>query len=165
MPAPELRPGSDVAEPGDVGPGPRPVTALTVFYDPACELCRRSRDWLAGEPQRVPMRYLPTTGPEARALVPELPWLGAELVVVADDGASWIGPAAFLVCLWATERHHRWADRLSSPTFAPLAERFLHSVSANRHRISAGLHRRSCDDGTCGIDGHRSAPAGARGLR
>lgn len=164
MPAPDLG-RSDVAEPREGHPGPRPVTGLTVFYDRRCELCRRSRAWLETEPQRVPLRFLATDGPEARQLAPELPWLGAELVVVADDGAVWIGPAAFLVCLWATERHHRWAHRLSSPTLAPLAERFLTSVSANRRRISAGLHRQTCRDGSCSTGGHVGSQPSSPGLR
>lgn len=164
MPAPDQAP-SDVAEPREQVPGPRPVTGLTVFYDRRCELCRRSRAWLEVEPQRVPLRFLATDGAEAAALAGELPWLGEELVVVADDGAAWIGPAAFLVCLWATERHHRWAHRLSSPTLAPLAERFLATVSTNRRRISAGLHPRTCDDGTCSSRRHAGARASHPGLR
>jgi predicted DCC family thiol-disulfide oxidoreductase YuxK len=142
-----------------------PPGRLTVFYDADCALCRRTARWLASEPTRMPLRLLPTFDERAQALRPEVPWLGAELVVVGDHGGVWIGPAAFLMCLWATERYHPWATRLSGPAFAPLAERFFEQVSKHRGRIGARLEGRDpqpdrCVDGSC-----RSPHTGGRRFR
>ena len=126
------------------GPG-----ALTVFYDPGCELCRRCRAWLEVQPTWIPLQFVEADGPTARRFVPQVPWLGTELVVVADDGATWIGPAAFLTCLWATRRYRGWSARLAAPAFAPLAERFFHAVSSNRSRLAAFVSTDACADGTC----------------
>lgn len=128
---------------------PGSPTAIAVYYDPTCELCRRYRAWLEVQPTWVPLSFVPTTAEAARVLLPQIPWLGTELVVVADDGATWIGPAAFLTCLWATRRYRGWSRRLAGPAFAPLAERFFHSISSNRGRIGAFLTTDDCTSGAC----------------
>ncbi|HRW37870.1 MAG TPA: DCC1-like thiol-disulfide oxidoreductase family protein [Aquihabitans sp.] len=138
-------PAAAVADPRSGVGGP---AALTVFYDPGCELCRRCRAWLEVQPTWVPLRFVEADA-AARRLLPQLPWLGTELVVVGDDGAAWIGPAAFLTCLWATERYRPWSRRLSGPAFAPLAERFFASVSSHRGRIAGFLAPDDCEQGTC----------------
>ncbi len=126
-----------------------PTSGLTVFFDPGCALCPRCRVWLEAEPTWVPVRFVAADAAAGRNLVGDLPWLGTELVVVSDEGAAWIGPAAFLTCLWATRRYRSWAQRLAGPAFAPLAERFLMTVSSNRSRLAAAIGPTSCDDGTC----------------
>jgi hypothetical protein len=63
------------------------------------------------------------------------PWLGKELVVVDDDGSSWVGPAAFLTCLWATARYRSVSYVLSRPGLSPFAERFFLYVSKRRDRF------------------------------
>ena len=73
-----------------------------------------------------------------------LPWLGQELVVVDEFGNTWIGPAAFLVAIWSTRRYRPWAYRLSEPSFAPMAERFFHMISARRKRIGAMVSSPEC---------------------
>jgi hypothetical protein len=111
----------------------------------------------------VPVRFVAADAEQARALLPSLPWLGAELVVVADDGAAWIGPAAFLTCLWATVRYRPWSHRLAGPAFAPLAERFFVLVSSNRRRLASALEGGGgCDDGTCRHQPHRREARAAR---
>ncbi len=127
----------------------RSPAALTVFYDEECELCRRCRAWLEVQPTWVPMRFVEADAEQAHRLLGQVPWLGTELVVIADDGATWIGPAAFLTCLWATKRYRGWSHRLSGPAFAPLAERFFTAVSSNRGRIGAFVAGDECVDGTC----------------
>lgn len=122
---------------------------LTVVYDETCELCRRCRDWLASQPTRVPLVMVAAGSPEAAERFAGVPWLGTELVVAADDGRAWVGPAAFVMCLWATTRHGQWAARLSGPALAPTAERVLAALSTNRGRVSALLHPRECDARTC----------------
>ena len=37
------------------GPALVPLYRVTVLYDARCELCRRVRDWLAGQRQLVPL--------------------------------------------------------------------------------------------------------------
>jgi len=122
------------------------VTILTVLYDERCAICRRCRDWLLTQPCLVEVELLPAGSAEARARYGRLPWLGSELVAIDEQGRAWIGPAAFLTCLWATVRYRSWAYRLSSPTLAPLAERFFWMVSKRRDRWSGWLGR---DDPDC----------------
>jgi predicted DCC family thiol-disulfide oxidoreductase YuxK len=105
------------------------MTSLTVVYDEKCQLCRRARDWLLTQPCHVPVRLLAAGSPEARCRFGSLPWLGQELVVADEKGQAWVGPAAFLTCLWSY--------RLSSATLAPMAERFFYLVSKNRKRFGA----------------------------
>ncbi len=139
---------------------------LSVYYDPTCALCRRCRAWLEVQPTWVPLRFRAADAAEAQQLLPHVPWLGTELVVVRDDGAVWAGPAAFLTCLWATKEYRRWSGRLAAPAFAPLAERFFHAISSNRGRIGAFLERGECDDGSCRhhVDPRLGLPS-SRGLR
>jgi hypothetical protein len=81
------------------------------------------------------VRLLAAGSPEARRRFGTLPWLGQELVVADDMGQVWVGPAAFLTCLWATRRYRSWSYRLSGRTLAPMAERFFYLVSKNRKRF------------------------------
>jgi len=122
---------------------------LTVLYDERCALCRRCRDWLISQPTHLPIGFIAAGSPAASSRYGDLPWLGADLVVVSDRGEAWIGPAAFLMCLWATVAYRPWSYRLSGRALAPLAERFFHLVSAHRLRIGGTLERRACG-GRCG---------------
>ena len=124
-------------------------TRLTVLYDDDCALCRRCRHWLESQRCYLPVDFWATSSPQAvERYGEELPWLGYELVVVSDHGQAWIGSAAFLLCLWATVEHRDLSYRLSSPTWAPLAEWFFHRVSGSRQTIGALLSDR-CADGSC----------------
>ena len=98
-------------------------TALTVVYDAGCAFCRRCRDWLAAQPTHVPLRF------EAAGGRP------GELVVVADDGRAWTGPAAFVMCLWATTAYRPVSYRLRGRA----GEAFFRAVSAERHALGAML--------------------------
>jgi predicted DCC family thiol-disulfide oxidoreductase YuxK len=120
--------------------------AITVVYDEQCELCRRCRHWLAARRTHVPVRFIAAGSPEARRRWPDVEWLGVELVVVGDGGQLWVGPAAFLVCLWATVQYRPWSYRLASPAMAPMARGFVHRVSKERHRFGRTV---ACSDGTC----------------
>ena len=131
------------------GSGPPPIAgtgAITVVYDEQCELCRRCRHWLAARRTHVPVRFIAAGSPEARRRWPDVEWLGVELVVVGDAGQLWVGPAAFLVCLWATVQYRPWSYRLASPAMAPLARGFVHRVSKERHRFGRTV---TCADATC----------------
>ncbi len=158
----QARPGTPA---GGTAPGAAGPAALTIYYDPGCELCRRCRAWLETEPTWVPLTFVAADAPQAAVLLPDLPWLGTELVVVGDDGSAWIGSAAFVTCLWATVRYRSWSQRLAGPAFAPMAERFFAYVSANRKRLRSAARGASCPDGTCQhrLDGSAplvSAPPG-----
>src|SRR5436190_16943159 len=128
----------------------RSPRALTVLYDPTCALCRRCRAWMEGQQSYVPLSFVSCTGAEARARYGDLPWLGDELVVVGDAGEVWVGPAAFLTCLWALVDWRPWSYRLAAPAFVPLVERFFVLVSSRRKSLAA-LVQHDCADGRCRI--------------
>lgn len=126
-----------------------PPQRLTLIYDDTCELCRRCRHWLAGQPTHVELRFLPSSDPEVYDLYGELPWFKIELMVVTDTGIAWVGPRAFIMCLWATVRWRSTSYHLNGWALAPLAERFFHAVSANRSVVSGMLTPHRCEPGTC----------------
>ncbi|MFZ5890744.1 MAG: thiol-disulfide oxidoreductase DCC family protein [Myxococcota bacterium] len=128
----------------------RAPTALTILYDPTCNLCERCCHWMLSQPSYVPLRFVPCTGNEAKEKYGDLPWLGSELIVVSDRGEVWAGPAAFLTCLWALVEWRPWAFRLAGPAFAPLAERFFLMLS-NRRRAFSVLLGKNCRDGSCSL--------------
>ncbi len=127
-----------------------PIERLTVLYDERCRFCLRCRDWLLGQACLVPLELLPAGFPAARKRYPAAaPWLGRELVVVDQAGRAWIGPDAYVMCLWATRRYRGWAHRLSGPLLAPIAARILGLVSSRRRGGRAagpeGEHCSWCD--------------------
>jgi predicted DCC family thiol-disulfide oxidoreductase YuxK len=129
--------------------GPR---ALIVLFDPTCSLCQRCRAWMLGQESYVRLTFLPCTGEEARRRFGDIPWLADELVVVGDGGEVWVGPAAFLVCLWALTEWREWSFRLAGPAFAPLAERFFLFLSSKRRSVAA-LFDHECQGGSCRVGG------------
>ncbi|MEX2457582.1 MAG: DCC1-like thiol-disulfide oxidoreductase family protein [Actinomycetota bacterium] len=120
--------------------------SLTVLYDERCRFCRRCRDWLLTQPCRVAVELLPAGSEEARRRYGDVPWLRNELVVVDDAGRVWAGPAAFLVCLWATAKYRPWAFVLARPRLSPYTSRFFRFVSARRDRLSTWFGK---DDPDC----------------
>lgn len=127
---------------------------LTILYDETCALCRRARDWLLTQPCLVEVELLPAGSAEARTRYGALPWLGAELVAVDDRGNAWVGPPAFLACMWATRRYRTWAFRLSRPSLMPRAEQFFRWVSRRRDRFGSWI-----DDDGCSWCEQETAPA------
>lgn len=111
------------------GPGARsagpatPVRRLTVLYDARCSLCAFLRDWLARQPQLVPLELVPAASDEARRRHPGLDHDATleEITVVGDAGQVYRGPAAWIVTLWALREHRPLAHRLSTPSGARLA--------------------------------------------
>ncbi|MFG2553655.1 thiol-disulfide oxidoreductase DCC family protein [Streptomyces sp. NPDC048581] len=101
-----------------------PVRRLTVFYDAGCSLCTFVRDWLAKQPQLVPLELVPAGSEEARRRHPGLDH-GAtldDITVVGDAGQVYRGSAAWIVTLWALREHRPLAHRLSTPSGARLAK-------------------------------------------
>ena len=126
------------------------MTRLTVLYDPTCPLCQRAQAWLAREPAYVELELLAADWQTLPERLRWLPQVGRELVVVADDGRFWIGPSAFVMCLWALRRWRAWSMRLAHPLLAPIARRFFRTVSARRRLLGAWLGHGRCAAGQCG---------------
>jgi predicted DCC family thiol-disulfide oxidoreductase YuxK len=120
--------------------------SLTVLYDERCRFCRRCRDWLLTQRCHLPVELMPAGSEESLRRFGSVPWLRNELVVVDDAGRVWAGPAAFLVCLWATARYRPWAYLLARPQLASHTSRFFRFVSARRDRWSTWFGK---DDPDC----------------
>ena len=134
---------------------------LTVLYDSRCDLCIRSQRWLRRQPAYVPLELLAADSPEAHRRYGALPDLGSDLMVVADTGQTWVGPPAFIMCLWALHDWREWSYRLSTPSMAPLAKRFFLNVSRHRDMISSvlGGPRLARSEPACADDGCTPDPA------
>jgi predicted DCC family thiol-disulfide oxidoreductase YuxK len=134
-----------------------PTLHLTVLYDSHCVLCQRCRAWLEHQPTYVTLEFMAADSDAAVARFGTLPWLGEELIVVNEWGQAWIGPAGFIMCLWATKRYREWGDRLSSNTWSGMAEQFFHLVTSQRSKLAKILRpneRQQCDSDTCRKPGH-----------
>lgn len=131
------------------GRHPSVPRALTVLFDPGCALCRRCRAWMLGQAAYVKLDFVPATSPAARERFGDLPWLGDELVVVGDSGEVWVGPAAFLTCLWALVEWREWSYRLAGSTLSAVAERFFYVISKNRASLALLLGHHECRTGHC----------------
>jgi predicted DCC family thiol-disulfide oxidoreductase YuxK len=126
------------------------VAHLTVIYDSQCPLCRRCRRWVEAQPQLVPFRFLAATEPGVRAWLGGLVPVGDDLVVIDDGGRAWVGPDAFVVCLWGLSGHRSLAIRLQQWAGGRLlAKHVFHSVSSGRGVISWFVPDRNCDAGSC----------------
>ncbi len=80
---------------------------LTVLYDEQCAMCRRCRLWVESQAQLVPVRFVPSSTPGIQDWSGGHLPVGDELVVVDDVGHVWVGPDAFITCLWALKRYRR----------------------------------------------------------
>jgi predicted DCC family thiol-disulfide oxidoreductase YuxK len=118
-----------------------PVRRLTVLYDAQCGLCSRARFWLESRPAWVRLEFLPAGSPGARERFPRLD-VGAtlrELHVVADDGRTWSGARAWVMCLWALRETRELALTLSTPARLALAQRMVARLSERRYTLSEVL--------------------------
>ena len=122
---------------------------LTVLYDDGCPICVRCRSLLLHQHAFVELELLAASSPEAARRYGEVPWLGAELVVVSDEGAVWAGPAAFLVALWALVDYREWSYRLSGDSFSRMAERFFVALSHRRKWLAGWLSHPECTGDRC----------------
>jgi predicted DCC family thiol-disulfide oxidoreductase YuxK len=117
------------------GPREGSVRRLTVLYDETCATCLKWAAWLTEQRSLVRLELLPAGSKAAHDQFPHVAaWLGRELVVVDDRARAWIGPPAFVMCLWALARF-RWAASLAArPLLAPLATRVFEHISNRRRR-------------------------------
>ncbi|MFG2310664.1 thiol-disulfide oxidoreductase DCC family protein [Streptomyces sp. NPDC048566] len=107
----------------DRGASRVPVRGLTVLFDPHCPLCAFLKDWLARQPQLVPLRFVPVASEEARRRYPGIDHRAtlSEITVVGDAGQVYQGAPAWIVTLWALREYRALAHRLSTPTGAAFA--------------------------------------------
>lgn len=118
-----------------------------VFYDAGCPVCVGCKAWLEGSAQHVPLALLDCRGLVARTRYAQLPWLGRELVVVGERGEVWVGPRAFLVCLWALRTWRPLATLLATEPFWALGEVLFRFVSDHRGAFGALVGAPPCHDG------------------
>lgn len=105
------------------------MTKLTVLYDDRCGLCCAVRDWIAQQPQLVPLECVRKTQNSAD-----------ELVVVADSGEVWSGNTAWLMVLWALANYRCWSYRLATPALLPSARTAFAVLSKYRGSVSCALN-------------------------
>lgn len=123
---------------------------MLVLYDSACPFCERCRHWLEGQRALVPLTFLCCRSGEARLRYGHIEELGRELVVVDGAGRYWVGPAAFVVCLFALAGW-RWLASLAASDFVwPLARVLFAEVSAQRGVIGRAVGV-SCTAERCGL--------------
>jgi len=125
--------------------------SLLVLYDDDCPLCIRCRAWLEGQRQLVPLRFASCRDAGVQARFRGIRGLGDELVVVADDGRAWVGPSAFLVCLWALDAWRGWSWALCSSLWLPIARWFFTRLTNNRSLLGELLGAGACHEGHCGV--------------
>jgi predicted DCC family thiol-disulfide oxidoreductase YuxK len=133
------------------------VAALTVLYDGACPLCERCRDWLARSPQIVALDLVDCRSPDARRRFGRVPGLGAELVVVDARGRYWVGPAAFVMCLWALRGWRAVASLLVLAPLLPLTIAAFTWLSHHRGALGRFFGGPACSAGHCGTPHLRTA--------
>ncbi|MEM7275217.1 MAG: DCC1-like thiol-disulfide oxidoreductase family protein [Actinomycetota bacterium] len=112
---------------------------LVVVHDATCEVCRRCRRWIEGQPSLVPIRFVEANDPAIVRWLGGMVPVGDELVVVDSFGRAWVGPDAFITCLWALTRYRDLAVRLQRPGARTLAKHAFHAVSAGRSIASLFL--------------------------
>lgn len=121
------------------------MLALTVLYDPDCGLCRRAHAWLAEQSKLVELIFVPCASEEAHRRFPQLnhDLTTKDLTVVANDGAVYFGPKAWLMVLWALTRYRDWSYRLARPELLPTTKRVVSMISQHRYQIGriAGVNR------------------------
>ena len=108
------------------------MLALTVLYDTECGLCRRAHEWAAEQTKFVELIFVPCASEEARKRFPQLDHdlSKKDLTVVADDGAVYFGPKAWLMVLWSLTRYRDWSYRLARPEFSQARRR---TTRSSRH--------------------------------
>ena len=126
------------------------MRTLLVLYDSRCPFCVRCRQWLESAAQLVALRFLCCRSELARTRFGRIDGLGEELVVVAEDGGYWVGPEAFLVCLWALDFGRELSEVLHTRPFWWLARAVFGELSAQRSLLGKALGA-PCHDGHCAV--------------
>ncbi len=111
-----------------------PVEHLSVLYDARCGLCAHAVRWLSGQALLVPLDFVPAGSPLALARFPRLDHAAAQVdvTVVGSAGQVYVGPAAWIACLWATRAYRPLAERLARPSLRPVARAVVSMASHYR---------------------------------
>lgn len=137
-------------------------SGITVVFDDRCSLCQRCKQWLGRQAQLVSISFAAASDPAIVEWMGDSLPVGDELVVVGDNGHVWIGPDAFITCLWALRDYRSLARRLQLPGFRAMAKQIFHGVSSGRGMISAAMGPpagdSNCDSGACSPS-HLSSPS------
>ena len=113
---------------------------LTVVYDGACPLCRRSVHWLDDRNPAVTLRTIPASSTEAISRFGHIPNYGDDMIVATPDGRMWVGPPdAYLVLMWALPGLRLLSYVLSIRLLKPLVGRVFRLVTGNRYAIGSLL--------------------------
>lgn len=111
--------------------------SLFVLYDAHCTLCRRLRAWLEAQEQLTPLVFLAAGSEAARLRFPHIDHQASleDLMVIANTGAAYCGPKAWIMCLWALRNYRQLSFRLASPEWLPVARKVVAWVSTHRSRF------------------------------
>ena len=133
---------------------------LTILYDARCGLCSWARRWMLRQPAFLDLRFVPGGSDAALALFPGVTRRGVaeELVVVDDDGGVYRGGDAWIICLYALERHREWSLRLAHPALRPLARRAFAMLSKRRGRVARWLQLASMEEIASTLQGIEEPP-------
>ena len=125
----------------------RPELSLTVLYDERCPLCRRLRNWLAGQATLMPVRFLAADSPDAHSRFPDLDHERSTgvLTVVTSDGVIYEGERAWLVCAWALPAWRPVVEQMGSGLRLRAVRLATRAVDGYRHRLIARSGCESCD--------------------
>jgi predicted DCC family thiol-disulfide oxidoreductase YuxK len=131
----------------------RGAPPLTVLYDQRCPLCRRLRAWLGGQATLVPIEFIASASPQARARYPLLDHERTTnvLTVIAADGAVYEAERAWLVCAWALPAWQPLAELLVTRPRLLVVKAVTQAVDRHRQRNLARLYGPNCE--TCRISG------------
>lgn len=129
---------------------------MAIIYDDTCPFCVGCATWLARQPTLLPVRLLPATAPATIEQHGHRPGYGAELLVVADDGRTWVGPAAFVATLWCLATYRGLSTHLTGPA----ARAFFTRLSGARGTLGRAVGRPDCGPTGCGAPARapRTAP-------
>ena len=132
------------------------MQSLTIYYDDVCAMCVRCRGWMEAQPAMFPVRFVSCHSTAALTLRARgVDAIGRELVVVDDEGNVFIGPDAFIVCLWALAELRELAITLSDGIPGFLARRFFGVVERHRRWIGATFLQAICEGDACGLPPYR----------
>ncbi len=135
-------------------------TKLTLIFDGDCILCRSSIRWLQRRQTHVPLDMVPALRPDTMAQYGHIPGYGDNMVVVANDGRSWVGPPdAYLVAMWAVRGTRALSYLLSLPVLRTITGRVISLIAANRHLIGRIAGKRAVPSQNVGDQCERCAAA------
>lgn len=133
------------------------MQSLTIYYDDQCAMCVRCRAWMEDQPALVSLRFVSCHSSDAARLrAGGIEQVGRELVVVDDEGHVWIGPSAFIVCLWALLELRDLAITLSDGIPGWLAAKFFGVIERRRGWLALMLlPSGACNGEACGMPPYR----------